>query len=102
LLRFEALVAVTVTDVVLLTVGAVNKPAEEIVPALALQITAVSALLTMVAVNCNFAPDATVALSGEMIGIAMGGIGIGVPKIGRCIGELSIGEPGDCISGIGR
>ncbi len=34
-------VAVTVTDVIVVTEGAVNKPAEEIVPALAVHVTAV-------------------------------------------------------------
>ncbi len=65
LVGFDARVAVTVIDVAVLTMGAVYKPPVEIVPALALQITEVSALLVIVAVNCNFAPDETTALSGE-------------------------------------
>src|ERR1700693_1045606 len=62
------LVAVTVTEVALLTVGAVNRPFEEIVPALALQITEVCAVLAKLAVNCSLAPDGTTALAGKIIG----------------------------------
>jgi hypothetical protein len=60
------LVAVTVTVVVLLTVGAVNKPPEETDPALADQVTPVWLVLLTVAVNCCVPPDCTEALVGEM------------------------------------
>ncbi len=63
------LVAVTVTAVTLLTVGAVNNPPEEIVPALALQITDVFAVLAKLAVNCTLAPDEIRALAGETVGM---------------------------------
>ena len=46
------LVAVTVTLVLLVTLGAVNRPPVEIVPALADQVTAVLLVPCTVAVNC--------------------------------------------------
>ena len=45
------LLAVTVIDVALPVVGAVNKPVEEMVPALADQVTAVLLVLFTVALN---------------------------------------------------
>ena len=59
------LVAVTVTVVVVLTVGALNSPVEETEPALADHVTAVWLVLLTVAENCCDPPDATVALVGE-------------------------------------
>ena len=59
-------VAVTVTAVSLLTAGAVNLPALEIVPALADQTTAVSDVPVILAVNCSVLREATVALAGEI------------------------------------
>jgi hypothetical protein len=51
-----------------LTVGAVNRPSEEIVPALTLQVTAVFAVFVKLAVNCNSAPDETTASAGVILG----------------------------------
>jgi hypothetical protein len=55
-----------VTDVLLVTFGAVKAPVLEIVPALADQVTAVSAVPLMLAVNCCWACDARFALTGEI------------------------------------
>jgi hypothetical protein len=54
-----ALVAVTVTVVVLETVGAVNKPALETVPSVDVQLTAVLDVPCTVATNCCVSPDDT-------------------------------------------
>src|SRR5580658_7597148 len=62
-------VAVTATVVTPLTVGAVNRPSGEIVPALTLQVTAVFAVFVKLAVNCNLAPDETTPLAGVTVGI---------------------------------
>lgn len=48
----------------LLTCGAVNNPLLEILPALADQVTAVLDVPLTRAVNCNWASEPTVALSG--------------------------------------
>jgi hypothetical protein len=66
-LEWLALVAVIVTEVLVVTLGAVKTPVLEIVPALADQITAVSALPLMAAVNCCCACDARFALLGEIV-----------------------------------
>ena len=58
--------AVTVTLVSVFTSGAVKRPLLEIVPAVAVQTTAVSLVPVMLAVNCSFASEATVALLGEI------------------------------------
>jgi hypothetical protein len=58
-------VAVIVTVVVALTLGAVNRPEAEIVPALADQVTAVFDEPLTVAVNCRVPPDVTVAVAGD-------------------------------------
>jgi hypothetical protein len=55
-----------ITEVLLVTLGAINAPMLEIVPALADQVTAVSAVPLMLAVNCCCPSDATVALTGEI------------------------------------
>ena len=59
------LMAVIVTGVLLVTLGAVKNPLFEIVPALADQVTAVLADPVMRAVNCNCCSDDRVALPGE-------------------------------------
>ena len=51
------LLAVTVTFVAEVTVGAVNKPLGEMVPALASQTTAVSLVARNVAENCCWPPE---------------------------------------------
>jgi hypothetical protein len=61
------LVAVTVTVVLALTVGAVKSPELETDPAAADQVTAVFVVPVTVAVNCWVAPEATVAVVGEML-----------------------------------
>jgi hypothetical protein len=60
-----ALIAVIVTGVLLVTLGAVKNPLFEMVPALADQVTAVSADPLMRAVNCICCSDGRVALPGE-------------------------------------
>jgi len=67
-LRSTAFVAVTFTDLALVTVGAVKRPLGEIVPVLALQITSVLTVLAKLAVNCNVDPDETTALAGDTVG----------------------------------
>jgi len=64
-------VAVTFTEVI----GAVYKPEDEMVPALAAQLTAVFALPVTVAVNCCVLPDAMVADDGETETLTWGGGG---------------------------
>ena len=59
------LVAVTVTDFVAVTRGAVNRPELKTVPLLADQNTAVLDVFCTVAVNCSLAPEANVPLSGN-------------------------------------
>ena len=54
-----------VTGVLLVTLGAVKNPLLEIVPALAHQVTAVSAVPLMLAVNCCCACDAMMVLLGD-------------------------------------
>jgi hypothetical protein len=61
------LLAVSTTLVVLVTVGAVKRPLEDTVPAEAVQVTAVFEVFVTVAVNCEVAPEFTVALVGEMV-----------------------------------
>jgi hypothetical protein len=60
-----ALVAVIVTGVLLVTLGAVKNPLLEIVPALADQVTAVSAVPLMLAVNCCCVCDGMLVLLGD-------------------------------------
>ena len=60
------LLAVIVIDDGLPLVGAVNKPVDEIVPALADQVTAVLLVLLSAALNCTFPPAATDGSSGEI------------------------------------
>ena len=68
-----ALVAVTVTAVLLLTAGAVNIPALEMLPAVADQVTVVLLVPCTVAANCCVLPEVRVELVGEtvrLIGVA--------------------------------
>ena len=60
------LLAVIVIDAGLPVVGAVNKPVDEIVPALADQFTAVLLALLTAALNWIFPPAATDGSSGEI------------------------------------
>jgi len=60
------LVALTVTVVVVVAVGAVKRPVLEIVPALVDHVTAVLVEPVTVALNCWVPPDATVVEVGEM------------------------------------
>jgi len=59
------LVAVTVTLAVAVTVGAVNRPALEILPALADQVTAVLLVPCTVAPNCCLPPELRLAVVGD-------------------------------------
>ena len=61
-----ALEAVTMTGLAPLLAGAVNDPVEEMVPALADQITAVLLVLLTEAANCIFPPVAIVGFDGEI------------------------------------
>src|ERR1017187_3519805 len=65
-LGLAALVAVMVTEVLLVTLGAVNAPLLEIVPALADQVTDVFAVPLIWAVNCCCPCKVMVALLGEI------------------------------------
>jgi hypothetical protein len=60
------LVAVTTTEVLLVTLGAVNAPLLEMVPALADQVTAVLAVPLICAVNCCCPCEVRVMLLGEI------------------------------------
>jgi hypothetical protein len=61
LVESAALVAFTVTEVLEVTVGAVNRPELDTVPAVAVHVTEVLEEPVTVAVNCLVAPEATVA-----------------------------------------
>ncbi len=61
------LVAVTVTVVCALTVGAVNNPEAVMVPAEAFQYTALLVAPVTVAVNCWVAPELRLADDGETV-----------------------------------
>jgi len=56
---------VTVSVEVVVTLGAVNSPLVEIVPPVALQVTAVFEVLLTVAENCCFPAEGTLAVVGE-------------------------------------
>ena len=66
LVESATLTAVTVTFVVVLTLGAANKPEDEIVPALAFQVTPVLPVPLTRAENCWVPPEITLALVGEI------------------------------------
>src|SRR3984893_16332304 len=66
------LLAVTVTAVLLDTTGAVNKPAAEMVPAVAVQVPALLVVFATVAVNNCVPCEETVAEAGETV-TEMGG-----------------------------
>lgn len=61
-----ALVAVTVTDELLVTFGAVNTPLVEIAPELADHVTAVLLVPCTVAANCLVLPEVKLVLEGEI------------------------------------
>jgi hypothetical protein len=61
------LVAVTVTVLSAVTVGAVKSPALVIVPAVAVHVTPVFPVFSTCAVNCCMAPELTVAVVGETV-----------------------------------
>jgi hypothetical protein len=62
----SALLAMTVIGCALLVLGAVNNPLEEIVPALADQVTAVLLVLLTAAANWIFPPAAIDGSNGEI------------------------------------
>src|SRR5713101_1250261 len=66
------LVAVTVTLVLALTVGAVKSPELEIEPAEEVQMTAALEFPVSVAVNCCVPPEATIAADGETLTETLG------------------------------
>ena len=61
------LVAVTVAVVVVDTLGAVNRPPSEILPAVVDQMTAVLLVPCTAAANCWVFPEATLVLVGEIV-----------------------------------
>jgi hypothetical protein len=67
-----ALVAVTVTEVVLVTLGGEKAPLLEIVPTLADQVTDVLAVPVMLAVKCCCPLDGMVARLGEIAIVTLG------------------------------
>jgi len=67
-----ALVAVTVTLVLVVTPGAENRPPVETVPAVAVQDTAVLPVPCTLALNCCVLPDITLALLGETLTLMVG------------------------------
>ena len=69
-----ALVAVTVTFVLTVTVGAWYRPETEIVPSDADQVTAVFELPATEALNCWVPADWTVAVAGETVTTTPGGL----------------------------
>ena len=64
-LESASLFAVMVTLLLLVTVGGVNRPELDIIPALEDQLTAVLLVHWTVAENCWVPPEATLALVGE-------------------------------------
>jgi len=72
LLGSATLVAVTTTAVEVVTLGAVNIPLLEIVPAPADQVTAVFEVFVTFAENCCVPADAMLALSGETATVIAG------------------------------
>jgi hypothetical protein len=65
-LGLAVIVAVMVTEVLLVTLGAVKAPLLDTVPALADQVTEVSAVPLMLAANCCWPCDARFALTGKI------------------------------------
>jgi hypothetical protein len=70
----EVLVAVMVTDVLLATLGAVNSPLLEIVPALTDQVTPVFEDPLILAVNSLWACDVTFAVAGTTVTVVPEGL----------------------------
>lgn len=77
--------AVTVTLVLLLTLGAVNNPLLETDPALADHVTAVLVVPCTAAVNCCVAPDPTLMLVGETATVIAGAAGVTVTEALACL-----------------
>lgn len=75
-----ALFAVIVTNVLLVTFGAVNRPLFEIVPRLVDQFTAVLLVPCTVAVNCLVAPDKTLTSVGETATVMVAAAGLAVKE----------------------
>jgi hypothetical protein len=67
--ELEAPVAVMVTGISAVTLGAVKIPSLEIAPALVVHVTAVFGLPLIRATNCNFPNEATVAVFGESVSV---------------------------------
>jgi hypothetical protein len=61
-----------VTVVLLVAAGAVNRPEDEIVPAVAVHVTAVLLVLRTAAVNCWVRPAVTAALAGDTVMLMLG------------------------------
>ncbi len=71
----ESATEVAVTEKLLPVVDpAVNRPVPEIVPPVAVQVTAVLDVPVTVAVNCRVCPACTVALAGEIVTVTAAGI----------------------------
>ncbi len=70
--ELAALVAVTVTLVLLDTVGAVNTPLLLMLPAVVDHVTAVLLVPCMVALNCWFVPETRFALVGLTVTVTVG------------------------------
>ena len=70
--------------VLLLTVGAVNKPLDEMLPKVVVQVTPVSLVFWTVALNWNLLADATVALVGATVTITTG-VGCTVTVAAACL-----------------
>jgi len=81
------LVAVTVAEVLAVTVGAVYRPVPDIFPGEADQVTATLDVLVTNAVNCSVPPEATVAVAGVTV-TATGAITVRVKDLEEvCFGE---------------
>jgi hypothetical protein len=89
---FAALVAVIVTVVLLVTLGAVNKPLLEMLPAVADQVTAVLLVPCTRAENCCVAPEATLTLVGDTEMLTVEGAGETAPLIVICACNFAV-EP---------
>jgi hypothetical protein len=79
-LVFAWLVAVTVTLVAEVTVGAVKSPVPEMVPAVADQVTEVFLEPVTVALNCWVPPELSVTVVGEMVTETVGGVTVTVAE----------------------
>ena|SRR5579872_3686706 len=91
-MALATLVALTVTKVLLVTLGAENVPLLDIVPALADQTTAVFSVPTTLAANCCRPSDNTVMLPGEIV--SDGPEWPPATMIRACVQAYSPGSPG--------